>query len=514
MSGKLRNLLVAFVCIALGGALFGYIIGITSNVVTENQLLCSDGQEDVRVGSWTSFGYDQCYKLSSLEQGILSSVNLIGALISSLICFRWSDDIGRKLEVQVGALLYGLGALMAAASPVLWGIYLGFVVYGLGIGFAMHAAPVYIAEIAPANIRGTLVSAKEAVVVTGIFLGFAFGAIFAYTPIYGWRFLLAIAVGLSVIMAIGISFIPQSPRFLLLKAARNQGLLADQSELLRQARIALKFFRQADSEDEVEGEVQTIFEDIRSTVDAATAKWTDAFKYPRPLVIGCGIVLLQQITGQPSILYFATNLFKSAGFGESAAIQSAIVGLAKLLATLFTVWRVDQYGRRKLLFVGIGMMVVGLAIIGTAFLFRTCSHGSLADCKTEDIVLPRAWSIATVAALMVYVSGYQVGFGPIAWLMISEIFPVGVRGAALSLAAIVNFGSNIAVTLLQGTLEKLLGPSGLYFLYLGLSILSILFVKFIVPETKGKTLEEIEAMVSGDKSGSRRVSQDRADHGA
>merc|ERR1712050_475235 len=112
------------------------------------------------------------------------------------------------------------------------------------------------------------------------------------------------------------------------------------------------------------------------------AKWNDAFKYPRPLQIGCGIVFLQQVTGQPSVLYFATNIFKSAGFGNTAALSSVGVGLVKLLATLFTVWRIDQYGRRPLLFIGIGMMTVALALIGTAFLFRECTAFgvSLAQC--------------------------------------------------------------------------------------------------------------------------------------
>merc|ERR1712050_287394 len=123
------------------------------------------------------------------------------------------------------------------------------------------------------------------------------------------------------------------------------------------------------------------------------AKWNDAFKYPRPLQIGCGLVFLQQVTGQPSVLYFATNIFKSAGFGNTAALSSVGVGLVKLLATLFTVWRVDQYGRRFLLFVGITMMAAALVVIGTAFMFRECQipNVELADCNESDVGLPRPW---------------------------------------------------------------------------------------------------------------------------
>jgi MFS family permease len=241
--------------------------------------------------------------------------------------------------------------------------------------------------------------------------------------------------------------------------------------------------------------------EIEASIGTEVAKCTDPFKYPQPLIIGCGLVFLQQVTGQPSVLYFATNIFKSAGFGSSAALSSVGVGLVKLLATLFTVWRVDQYGRRFLLFVGISMMAASLALIATAFVFRECQTPgvSLVDCETNNVGLPRTWALATVAGLMVYVSGYQVGFGPISWLMISEVFPLKVRGAALSLAAVVNFGSNILMTLTSQVLQDALTPAGVFFGYLILSLASLAFVESAVPETRGKTLEEIERMLTGGK---------------
>lgn len=506
---SLRNVYISFVFIALGGLLFGYIIGITSNVVTEGQLECpKDPNWHGTVGTWTSSGYQQCWQIGDLQKGVLSSLNLIGALLSSLFCFRFSDNLGRKLEVQIGAALFFSGAVIASVSPVFWGIYVGLTVYGLGIGFAMHAAPVFIAEISPAEVRGTLVSAKEAVVVLGIFLGFLFGAIFSSVDTIGWRFMVIVSAGLSLIMEVGIAFVPESPRFLVLRAVRGGGLLGADQNLMDKASESLRFFRTAESASEVEVELQAMRGAIAGSVGEQVAKVTDAFRYPLPLVIGCGLVFLQQVTGQPSVLYFATNIFKDAGFGSSAALSSVGVGLVKLLATLFTVWRVDRYGRRLLLFVGISMMVVALSLIAVAFLFRECQTPgtSLADCDANDVGLPKGWALATVAALMVYVSGYQVGFGPIAWLMISEVFPVSVRGAALSVAAVVNFGSNIAVTLTQEVLMKALTPSGVFFSYLALSVVSLIFVKALVPETKGKTLEEIEAMLSRRKASTRQPS--------
>eukprot|EP00929_Paragymnodinium_shiwhaense_P019069 TRINITY_DN1311_c0_g1_i1.p1 TRINITY_DN1311_c0_g1~~TRINITY_DN1311_c0_g1_i1.p1 ORF type:complete len:508 (-),score=107.91 TRINITY_DN1311_c0_g1_i1:473-1996(-) len=498
-----RNVYGAFVFIASGGLLFGYIIGITSNVVTSGQLLCDDKDSTVPRGTWTSSGYGQCYDLGALQKGLLTSLNLIGACLASLICFRYADDLGRKLEVQMGATLYLLGAVIAAASPVLWGIYIGFTVYGLGIGFAMHAAPVYIAEISPASIRGMLVSAKEAVIVCGMFLGFFFGWACGSIGTDGWRIMVAISAIFAVIMGVGMTFIPESPRYLVLRSVRSNSLLATGSnDLLTKAHEALKFFRSGAADAEVAEELEQIRSDISASVGTEVAKVSDTFKYPRPLIIGCGLVFLQQVTGQPSVLYYATNIFKSAGFGSLASLSSVFVGLVKLLATLFTVWRVDKFGRVLLLTVGIGMMVVALSFIGTAFLFRECETPgvSVQNCDDSNISLPREWAVVTVAGLMLYVSGYQVGFGPISWLMISEIFPLKVRGGAMSIAAIVNFSSNILMTLLQQVLQDALTPAGLFYAYLALSVVSILFVRTVVPETKGKTLEQIEAMLAGSKA--------------
>jgi len=213
--------------------------------------------------------------------------------------------------------------------------------------------------------------------------------------------------------------------------------------------------------------------------------------------VGCGLVLLQQVTGQPSILYFATNIFKAAGFGNSASMQAVGIGLVKLLATLFTVWKVDDYGRRNLLFVGISMMSVALALLAGSFGHSHCQtpHTSLNECTPGKIIVPKGWSMLTVIAFMLYVSGYQVGFGPIAWLMISEVFPLRVRGSALSIAAVVNFASNIGMTVATPVLLQVLKPTGLFVIFLCLAFSSLLFVHLFVPETRGKSLEEIEAIM-------------------
>ena len=226
--------------------------------------------------------------------------------------------------------------------------------------------------------------------------------------------------------------------------------------------------------------------------------------YRRALVLGCGLVILQQVTGQPSVLYYANNIFKAAGFDDNAAIASVTVAFVKLIATVFSVLKVDQYGRRTMLFAGITLMLVSLVVLAIAFTQQECKDDGVGvnDCDSDDLTVPKAWGFATVVALMVYVSGYQIGFGPVSWLVISEIFPLRVRASAFSVAAGANFVSNILVALLFGKLQAWLTVSGGYVLYAGLCLVSLGFVAVFLPETKGCSLEEIEAVMGyGDDAG-------------
>jgi MFS family permease len=222
--------------------------------------------------------------------------------------------------------------------------------------------------------------------------------------------------------------------------------------------------------------------------------------------IGLMLVTLQQVTGQPSVLYFVDTIFKSAGFASSAAITSSAIGLVKLIATLVTVRWVDNYGRRSLLQVGIAVMLLSLILLAGGFLSRTCRTGALVqDCDLSDIVLPSAWASVVVVALMIYVVGYQIGFGPIVWLLISEIFPLRVRGPAMSIAILANFSANLIMTFTLEGLLIALTPPGVFFLYAALTLFALVFVRFACPETKGKTLEEIETMLSGKQSPAART---------
>jgi len=228
------------------------------------------------------------------------------------------------------------------------------------------------------------------------------------------------------------------------------------------------------------------------------------FHLRRPLLIGCGLVFLQQITGQPSVLYYAQSIFKAAGFGSGAALQPVYVGCAKLVFTLAAVGTVERLGRRVLLFVGITVQMCALILLGISFQHTYCKNEmySVQECYKactppsegcqDFIAMPDAWGVVSVASLIMYVAGYQFGFGPVAWLMISEIFPLESRGSAMSIAAVMNFGMNILVTISFKDFMIALGESAAFWVYAALCALSLAFVKFVVIETKGMSLEDIQ----------------------
>eukprot|EP00927_Polykrikos_kofoidii_P015792 TRINITY_DN17069_c0_g1_i1.p1 TRINITY_DN17069_c0_g1~~TRINITY_DN17069_c0_g1_i1.p1 ORF type:complete len:539 (+),score=56.09 TRINITY_DN17069_c0_g1_i1:206-1618(+) len=451
------------------------------------------------VGDWTSFGFSACYNFSDMERGFISSINIIGALIASFCCFVYADSIGRKSEVQLGATCMLFGAMAVAASPALWSIVVGFGLYGVGIGFSMHVAPIYIAELSPPEIRGALISAKELMIVFGMFLGYLAGYVFGGMLYFGWRLMIVSSCVPSLMMLIGISAIPDSPRYLVLCSVRGASTQAVDGDSLIAARRAVRFFHNIGGANSVEEELLKLRSGVVALNGQDQAKWTDCFKYRWPMVIGCGIVFLQQVTGQPSVLYFSNSIFLAAGLRDKATLASVALGFVKLLATLISVTLVDKFGRRTLLFVGISMMAVGLVVLSSAYRDRHCADATLniKDCPPDQITTDERQAMFAPAALMLYVSGYQVGFGPIAWTLISEIFPATVRGAASATAAIVNFSANAVVTLTLRPMLTWLSPSGLFFCYFLWACASLVFVYAVVPETRGKTLEEIQADVVG-----------------
>ncbi|CAN1282691.1 D-xylose-proton symporter-like 3, chloroplastic [Linum perenne] len=419
------------------------------------------------------------FHLSFLSYNCEVSGSLYGALFGSILVYPTADFLGRRRELIIAAGLYLLGGITTAFAPDLGVLLSGRLLYGLGIGMAMHGAPLYIAETCPSQIRGTLISLKELFIVLGILLGYFVGS-FQIDAVGGWRYMYGLSAPLALLMGIGMWSLPSSPRWLLLRAVQGQAPLQEYKE---KAISALSRLRGRPLGDKVsEKEVESNLSSLKSSYDEESqGNLLEVFQGPslKAFIIGGGLVLFQQITGQPSVLYYAGSILQTAGFSAAADATrvSVVIGVFKFLMTGVAVLKVDDLGRRPLLITGVSGIVLSLFLLSAYYKFLG------------------GFPLVAVAALLLYVGCYQVSFGPISWLMVSEIFPLRTRGKGISLAVLTNFGSNAIVTFAFSPLKELLGAENLFLLFGAIAVVALVFTITIVPETKGLSLEEIESKV-------------------
>ncbi|CAE6248806.1 unnamed protein product [Arabidopsis arenosa] len=460
------SVILPFIFPALGGLLFGYDIGATSGATLSLQSPALSGT------TWFNF--------SPVQLGLVVSGSLYGALLGSISVYGVADFLGRRRELIIAAVLYLLGSLITGCAPDLNILLVGRLLYGFGIGLAMHGAPLYIAETCPSQIRGTLISLKELFIVLGILLGFSVGS-FQIDVVGGWRYMYGFGTPVALLMGLGMWSLPASPRWLLLRAVQGKGQLQEYKE---KAMLALSKLRGRPPGDKISEKlvddaylsVKTAYEDEKSG-----GNFLEVFQGPnlKALTIGGGLVLFQQITGQPSVLYYAGSILQTAGFSAAADATrvSVIIGVFKLLMTWVAVAKVDDLGRRPLLIGGVSGIALSLFLLSAYYKFLG------------------GFPLVAVGALLLYVGCYQISFGPISWLMVSEIFPLRTRGRGISLAVLTNFGSNAIVTFAFSPLKEFLGAENLFLLFGAIALVSLLFVILVVPETKGLSLEEIESKI-------------------
>jgi sugar porter (SP) family MFS transporter len=435
---------------ATGGLLFGYDTGVISGALL--------------------FIRQDFAPLSPFMEGIIVSTLLVGAVVGALSAGPFSDRFGRRPTALLAAVIFALGALAVAFAPSVAFIVLGRFLLGLGVGLASMIVPLYIAEIAPAARRGALVSLNQLMITIGILLSYIVGVIF--TPIEGWRYMFGVALIPALVLGIGMFRLPESPRWLF-----NVG----QTE---KSRAVLGLSR---SQEEVELEFREM-EEIRRVEEEQEDKVGYAellSPYVRPaLIIGLGLAIFQQITGINTVIYYAPTILQGVGFSEGGAIAATAlgVGVVNVGFTILAVYIIDRVGRRPLLIVGLIGMTVSLALLGVVF--ATGGAGGAAGL------------LATVC-LGLYIASFAISLGPVFWLMISEIYPLNIRGKAMSVASFANWGSNFLVALSFPVLLATLGGAGSFWLFAALGIVAWFFVYFRVPETKGRTLEEIEAEFRG-----------------
>ncbi len=426
---------------ALGGLLFGYDTGVISGA-----LLFIRGALD----------------LSPTMQGIVVAIVLAGAAIGSAVAGLLSDRFGRRRIILAAALLFVVGAVLSALAAGLMALLGGRFLVGLGIGVASMLTPLYLAEISPARDRGAVVSLNQLCITVGILVSYLAG--FALAGVAeGWRWMLGVGALPGVILAIGMLILPESPRWL-----AGHGRMEDAGAVLRRLRGG------AASE-----ELSELRTDI-AREGRQLAGWGELLspRLRRPLAIGIGLAMFQQITGINTVIYFAPTIFQTAGLPSAAIsiLATAGVGAVNVIMTIVSIRLIDRLGRRQLLYWSLGGMAVTLLVLAGAF-YAGVSGGL-------------AWiAVASVAA---FVGFFAIGLGPVFWLLIAEIFPLALRGRAMSLSAVANWGFNLIVSVTFLDLVAAVGNGGAFLIYAILSLAALVFVVLIVPETKGHSLEEIE----------------------
>jgi sugar porter (SP) family MFS transporter len=431
-------LLVASVA-ALGGLLFGYDTGVISGAIL---FITKD------------------FSLPTRLQAFTISVVLVGCMAGAIAAGAVADRIGRRATLLAAGLIFLAGSVVSAVTPNEIVLLCGRFIVGIGIGFSSVVAPLYISEVAPAQNRGALVSLYQFAITVGILAAYVID--FALAGDGAWRWMLGLAVVPSLVLIFGMLMMPESPRYLFKIAMGDR------------ARAELQ--RMYDDPAASEREAASIAESLR-----AKSAGFEAFANPQirlALFVGVALAVLQQVTGINTVIYYGPQIFEMAGFGSASTsiLAQTLVGLVNCVMTLIAIFFVDRIGRKPLLYAGLGGMFVALAVLALAFAHPHLS-GSL--------------GAIALGSMMVYVGCFAFSLGPIVWLLISEIFPLPVRGLGMSLSTLANWVGNFLVSQFFLTMIERLGRPLTFWIYAFLCIVTILFVRAMVPETKQELLEEI-----------------------
>lgn len=431
---------------ALGGLNWGYDTGV--------------------IGAAILFMNDD-FGLTPFTTGVVVSALILGAMIGAAVGGRLNDRLGRWRTLLITAIIFTIGPFGLAFAPNVEIIVFSRFVLGLSAGLAAVTLPVYLSEIAPRQVRGAVTAFYNFAIVSGQFMGFVVGASLA--GFEAWRWMLGLAVVPSLLFFAGLFFIWESPRWLVKQHREREAL-----DVLRYDRDEETARRELDEIKEIE----------RVEEEEGSADWRAILApWVRPiLVVGIGLALFQQFMGINTIIYYAPTTLTDVGFGDQAAtIANVGIGAMNIVAGLIAIYYADRLGRKALLLIG---------AVGT-----TLSLGVLAG---TNLLLPTPEGIGpvgitTMLSMAVYIVMFQASWGPMVWVMLGEIFPLGVRAAAMGLATFLLWGANFVVALTFPPLLAALGVGWLFAIFALICFAALIFVWKLVPETKNRSLEEIEA---------------------
>ncbi|THG23716.1 probable polyol transporter 4 [Camellia sinensis] len=439
---------------SLNSVLLGYDVGVMSGAILfiQEDLHINEVQEEILIG-------------------ILSIISLLGSLAGG----KTSDAIGRKWTMGFAAVVFQTGAAIMALAPSFTILMIGRLLAGVGIGFGVMIAPIYIAEIAPAVTRGSLTSFPEIFINLGILLGYVSNYVFSGLPSHiNWRIMLGVGILPSVFIGFALFVIPESPRWLVMQ------------NRIEEARSVL--LRTNESEKEVEdrlAEIQLAAGHANTEKYEEKAVWRELLN-PSPgvrrmLITGCGIQCFQQITGIDATVYYSPTIFREAGIKNNTQLLAATVavGFTKTMFILVAIFLIDKVGRKPLLYVStIGMTT---CLFGLGLTLSLLGDGQIG---------------VKLAILLVCgnVAFFSVGLGPVCWVLTSEIFPLKLRAQASALGAVGSRVSSGVIAMSFLSVSRAITVAGTFFVFAAISSLAVAFVYTCVPETKGKSLEQIEML--------------------
>lgn len=437
-------LYVVAIVASLGGLLSGYDTGVISGAL----LFIND--------SWN---------LSDSMQGIVVSSVLIGAVIGAATNGVLADIFGRKKIIMATAVIFIVGSILCGFAPNVYVLIASRILVGLAVGIVNFVIPLYLSEISPKVIRGTLVSLYQWAITAGILFSYFINAAFA-NAVYSWRWMLLAGILPGLVLLVGMSLMSDTPRWLVSKNRDEE---------------AKKVFKKIDPNADADVEIGEIKKTLASESEDSNKKIRFKKWMIMPFVVGIGIMFAQICTGINTIIYYAPTIFKIAGFDSNlnAIYATTGIGVINFLMTIVAVFFTDRLGRKPLLYFGLTGVMLSLVALGCAFAFSSVLGDSL------------KW--VAVGSLVTYIICFAMSLGPIGWIIVSEVFPLKIRGVAMSICTVSNFAFNFFVV---GSFPILIHRIGGVYTFWGfavVSLLCILFVYFFVPETKGISLEQIES---------------------
>ncbi|NPC91668.1 sugar porter family MFS transporter [Bacillus sp. WMMC1349] len=432
-----------------GGLLFGYDTGVIN-------------------GALPYMAERDQLNLNAFTEGLVTSILLLGAALGAVLGGRFSDYIGRRKNIIILAVLFFFATLGCSFAPNVTAMVISRFFLGFAVGGASVTVPTYLAEMSPSESRGRIVTQNELMIVSGQLLAFTFNAILGTTMgdiSHVWRYMLVIAAVPALFLFFGMLKVPESPRWLVSKD-KNADALGVLKKIREEKHAHLEF-------KEIEDAVLKESRMKQAPYRELTVPWVR-----RIVFLGIGIAVVQQITGVNSIMYYGTEILKSAGFETKAALIGNIAnGVISVLATFVGIWLLGKVGRRPMLLTGLIGTTTALLLIG---IFSTLLQGSVA--------LPYVVLSLTVT----FLTFQQGAISPVTWLMLSEIFPLRLRGLGMGVTVFCLWIANFFVGFTFPILLEKIGLSLTFYIFVGLGLASITFVKIFLPETKGLTLEQLE----------------------